>query len=71
VTAIEISTWLGVAVQVGILLGIGVSIGIQILTFARLHRVVEQTNGMSHRLEEMAGAAGERRGRAEAEAERR
>ena len=62
-TPAEISAWLTVAGQGGLVLGVLVAIAIQILTYRRLHIVVEQTNGMSHRLEELAGLAGEQRGR--------
>jgi len=66
----EISAWLEVAWQTSMVLGVLVSVAIQVITFRRLHTVVEQTNGMSHRLEQLAGLAGETRGRERAERER-
>ncbi len=57
--------WMDIAWLITVVAGVGASVVIQIMTFRRLHIVVEQTNGMSHRLEELAGIAGEVRGRAE------
>ena len=66
----EISARIDVAWQGSLVLGVLVNVAIQVITFRRLHTVVEQTNGMSHRLEQLAGLAGETRGRERAEQER-
>lgn len=63
--------WLGVLAQLLLLVGVAATVFIQLRIYAALqgqheilHKVVEQTNGMSHRLEQLAGDAGEQRGRA-------
>ena len=66
----DIGAWVAIAWQASMVLGVLVSVAIQVITFRRLHIVVEQTNGMSHLLEQLAGQAGETRGREQAKRER-
>ena len=82
---IDFQSWLNTVSQLMIAGGVGYGIYQRVMAdrhataiaekvetvVEKLAEVKEQTNGMSHRLEALAGEAGEGRGRAQAEAEAR
>lgn len=72
-TPLEAQEWLGVLAYALLLVGVTTTVIVQLriyytlrITQATMDKVVENTNGMSHRLEQLAGDAGEARGRASA-----
>ena len=72
----DLHSWIDTAAQAIIAFGVGFGIYQRIISDRAsekraqvLDAIKEQTNGMSHRLEALAGEAGEGRGRAAAAAE--